>query len=135
MNDSRLVMYHVMDFKKEKQIVSLCRQLGFMTRKLKQSDVNALVGRLAGLKMTEAKTAGAKAPAGYRLPEIIVFSGLSSDVLDRFLTEYKKTGMEPVGLKAVLTLYNSAWSVYELAEELKKERTATLLENPGAVRT
>lgn len=127
MSCSQLVMFYVKELKKEKQIAGLCRQLGFMTRKLKPCDINALVGKIAGLKMSDNKAAGAKAPDGYKLPEIMIFSGISSDVLDRFLAEYKKSGMEPVSLKAVLTPYNSAWSVYELAEELQKERTAMVL--------
>lgn len=62
-----------------------------------------------------------KAPSGYKLPDIIIFSGLADETLDMFLAEYKAEGIEPVEIKAVITQTNIAWSVYELICSIEKE--------------
>lgn len=126
-NNSKLVMFYVQDLNKEKQLNNLCRQLGFECRKLKISEINTEVGTLAGLHAKGTGSEKMDAPMGYKLPEIIIFSGISSDELDKFLAEYKKKGIEPVGLKAILTPHNISWSVYELVQELQRERIAMLL--------
>lgn len=63
-------------------------------------------------------------PALYTLPDCIIFAGVADKVMDDFLARYKSNGIEPTGLKAVVTIHNMNWSLYELLEELKKERTA-----------
>lgn len=129
METSSLVIFHVQDFKKEKQITKLCSQLGLHTRKLCQSDVNKKVGVLAGMKEQKGTKEGIamKAPAGYQLPEVMIFSGVPDGVLDKFLMEYKKAEIPPVPLKAVVTPYNITWTLYELTGELIRERAEILL--------
>lgn len=126
MNHSFLIIYHISNHKKEKQIVNLCRKLGIRTRGLKPSDCNVEVGVLAGVGRMSMKT-HEKAPAGYQLPDILIFSGLPDAALDTFLAEYKECGIEPTGLKSVVTPHNLTWTVYELASELVRERAAILL--------
>lgn len=123
---STLVIYHIQNRKKEKQLTDLCRRLGIRTRALKASDYNMEVGVLAGIHKA-GMSAHEKAPEGYQLPDILIFSGLSDAVLDTFLAEYKKAGIEPTGLKSVVTPHNLTWTVYELTAELIRERTAMLL--------
>ena len=53
--------------------------------------------------------------------EMMVFSGIDSELLDKFLSEYKKNGIEPINYKAVLTVNNIFWTPEELFAELKKE--------------
>lgn len=48
-------------------------------------------------------------------------SGIDSELLDKFLSEYKKNGIEPINYKAVLTVNNIFWTPEELFAELKKE--------------
>lgn len=121
-----LVLFYVRDQKKVQQIAALCRELGFRAKRLYPNAVNQQVGALAELK-PPAKPAGDSAPAGYQLPEIMIFSEFAGDALDLFLAAYKRAGIEPVALKAVVTPHNTAWSLYALAEELKRERAAMLL--------
>lgn len=129
METSSLVIFHVQDFKKEKQITKLCSQLGLRTRKLNQNDINQKVGVLAGMKEQKGTRdgMGMKAPAGYQLPEVMIFSGVPDSVLDQFLMEYKKAGTAPVALKAIVTPYNITWTLYELIGELVRERAAIIL--------
>lgn len=127
---SPLVLYYIRDFKKERQITALCRKLGFRVRALKASDANTEIGVLAGISRAGAKN-HEKAPVLWQFPELLVFSGVPDAGLDGFLAEYKKAGIEPVGLKSVVTPHNLVWTVYELAAELLKEQAAMMLRGKG----
>ncbi len=128
-----LIMYKINETSKEKQVVNLCRKLGLKTRKLKDSDAKITVGTLTGNGKINASpgnqmlnTANQNVPTGYSLPELIVFSGLEDNKLDEFLAEYKKMGIAPISLKAVVTIHNVNWTMYELAEELVRERISIM---------
>jgi hypothetical protein len=128
-----LIMYKINETSKEKQVVNLCRKLGLKTRKLKDSDAKITVGTLTGNGKINVSpnsqmlnTANQNVPTGYSLPELIVFSGLKDNKLDEFLAEYKKMGIAPIGLKAVVTIHNVNWTMYELAEELVRERISII---------
>lgn len=128
-----LIMYKINEPSKEKQVVNLCRKLGLKTRKLKDSDAKITVGTLTGNGKINASldnqmlnTANQNVPTGYSLPELIIFSGLKDNKLDEFLAEYKKMGIAPIGLKAVVTIHNVNWTMYELAEELIRERISIM---------
>ena len=128
-----LIMYKINETSKEKQVVNLCRKLGLKTRKLKDSDAKITVGTLTGNSKINASpdnqmlnTANQNVPMGYSLPELIVFSGLKDNKLDEFLAEYKKIGISPIGLKAVVTIHNVNWTMYELAEDLVRERISIM---------
>lgn len=126
MNHYPLIIYHIQSSKKEKQIIDLCKKLGIHTRKLKVSDCNLEVGVLAGIGRA-GMSPHEKAPAGYQMPDILIFSGLPDERLDRFLEDYREAGIEPTGLKSIVTPHNVTWTVYELTAELIRERTAILL--------
>lgn len=128
-----LIMYKINEPSKEKQVVNLCRKLGLKIRKLKDSDAKITVGTLTGNGKINVSpnsqmlnTANQNVPTGYSLPELIVFSGLKDNKLDEFLAEYKKMGIAPIGLKAVVTIHNVNWTMYELAEELVRERISIM---------
>lgn len=53
--------------------------------------------------------------------EMIVLSGLNSDDVDTFLKEYKKSGLEPIPLRAMLTPHNIHWTPKKLHKELMIE--------------
>lgn len=124
---SGTIMFHINNLKKEKQLKELSRSLGFVTRAIKQQDINKSVGSIClqgGIKGGSLVSKGEKikAPDKYKLPELFIFSGLSDENIDKFLEEYRKSGIEPVGLKAVVTPTNISWSIYELVCELEKEK-------------
>lgn len=124
---SPLVMLYTEDGIRRQQIAMLCAQLGIRIKELKRNDADTAVGRLAGIA-EKTGPGEARAPEGYVLPELMIFSGLADDLLDRFLEAYRLSGLAPVSLKAVLTPYNFNWSLYQLAQELIRERTAMLME-------
>jgi hypothetical protein len=120
------VLYRIDDKKKEKELLLLCRKLGFQTRALKISDAGKEIGVLAGINRINGKS-HEKVPESYQMPEILIFSGVPNTELDRFLAEYKKAGIEQVGLKAIVTPHNLLWTVCELTAEIVRERTAILM--------
>ena len=118
-----LVLYHVEDAAKEKQLSALCRELHLTARRLTNADPDRTVASLCGEKVNANVQ---KAPLGYKLPEVLIFSGFAGEMLDVFLAAYKKAGIAPIPLKAVHTEYNK-WSLYTLCEELRREHAAMLL--------
>lgn len=123
----KLIMFFTRDKNKSEQIINLCKRLDIHTRMIKPTDINMETGNLAGIKTTGGKKEKNKAPIGYDMPEVMVFSGISSENLDFFLEQYKKAGIMPIALKAVLTPYNITWSFYELITELQRERIQMML--------
>ena len=76
------VLFHTNNEAKKAQIFALCRTLHFAARAIAPGDAGQAVGALAGL------SAGApveKLPAGYALPEVLIFSGDAGEALDVFL--------------------------------------------------
>lgn len=84
-----LVLYHVEDAAKEKQLSALCRELHLTARRLTNADRDRAVAALCGEKVNANVQ---KAPAGYKLPEVLIFSGFAGEMLDVFLAAYKKSG-------------------------------------------
>ena len=119
-----MVLYYVQDEKKRIQMEVLCMSMSIGTKQLKPSDLNTQVGTLIGAKNIEPLDPAkeAKAPAIFCMPEIIIFSGIPDKKLDEFLFSYKKVGMTPTKLKAVITPQNASWSLYHLIRELSLER-------------
>lgn len=119
------VFYHIPDPQKAQQIIELCRSLQFTAKPIRSNDAGKTVGMLTGIPGASAKTE--KLPAGYVLPELLIFRDLGDTALDLFLAAYRKSGIQPVALKAVVTQHNTDWTLYALIEELQQERAAMLL--------
>lgn len=118
------ILYYVHDEKKKIQMEVLCMSMSVATKQLKPLDLNTPVGVLAGLKgIAPPDLSGEeKAPAIFCMPEIIIFSGIADKRLDEFLFSYKKIGLTPTNLKAVVTPNNINWTLYHLIRELSAER-------------
>lgn len=125
-NYSALIIYHIQNRKKEKQLTGLCRKLGIRTKALNPADSQKEIGVLAGINRAGAGKHENSLDNG-ALPELLIFSGLSDELLDIFLAEYRKSGIGPISLKAVVTPHNLNWTVRELTAELIRERAAMLL--------
>ncbi len=118
------ILYYVQDENKKIQMEVLGMSMTFATKQLKPSDLNTRVGTLAGLKgIAPPDLSGEeKAPVLFCMPEIIIFSGIADKKLDEFLFSYKKIGLTPTDLKAVVTPKNINWTLYHLIRELSSER-------------
>lgn len=56
--------------------------------------------------------------------QILVLHQFTERRLDQLLLELRKAGVPKIELKAIVTEQNSRWTLYQLYEELKKEREA-----------
>ena len=116
-----MIMMHVDSIEKSKAVTRIAAKLGEKIKPIGYSELNRT---LMGLYTGKPVTRQIKLPPLYVMPELLVFVGMSEEKLDRFLEEYQKAGVEPVALKAVSTMHNANWTVYELIEALKAERAS-----------
>lgn len=118
---ARILLFHV-EQGKAGRIESVSRALGIDILKIDVSSYSQKLGYLAGISGFSRENTtytGSDFPS-----EMMVFSGVDSNMLDRFLDEYKKAFIPPIGLKAVLTPHNIFWSAEDLYKELFREHHA-----------
>jgi hypothetical protein len=97
----------------------ICRRLGIEWMDVARKDYGQKLGTLAGVKGFVRDN---PCYHGSELPgEMLVFAGMNSAQVDAFLAEYKKTGLVPISLKAVVTPDNVFWSADTLFHELMRE--------------
>lgn len=109
------------EIKKEKRsiIKHICRKLGIEMREIRPIDYGQSLGYLAhieGFARQKGNHNGGAFPE-----EMLVFSGMNSDHLDRFLDSCREMNMDPIGLKAVLTPHNVWWTAEHLFQEIRRE--------------
>lgn len=115
---AHILLFHV-ETGKAQQIESLCRKLGIRISRVKLSSYSQKLGYLAGIsgfRRENSSYAGTEFPS-----EMMVFSGMNSDMLDCFLEEYKKASIPSIEMKAVLTPHNIFWRAEDFYRELFKE--------------
>lgn len=117
-SNAKILLFHVQP-EKTKQIESVCRSLKLQTVKIKPSSYNQKLGYLAGIKGFNRENTVYQGPD---FPsEMLVFSGMDSDMVDTFLTKCRESSIPPINLKAVVTPHNVFWSAEALYKELLKE--------------
>ena len=114
-----LLMYCKEETKRQK-IRKLCQQFGMECQLLSVKDGKEEIGVLSGVYEKAMRT-HEMPPFAWQIPELIVFSGLPESRLHLFLDAYRKEGLEPIALKAIVTPHNVMWSIYELSNELASE--------------
>ena len=120
----KILLFRVKNEKAE-QIKNLGRLLDLEISRIDRMQYGEPLGRLAGIPGSYSRFAEGKIYSGPELPaEMMVFSGLESEDLDVFLKKYREAGIEPIGIKAVVTPFNMFWSSHQLFEELMKEHMA-----------
>ncbi len=102
------------------RIRALCAVRRVRMREVPPEDWGEPVGALSGLL---ART-GAAAPAERFDGEMLLLCGFSEAALDTFLRDFRRSGLAPVGRKAVLTPANAMWTSVELFAELDREHRA-----------
>lgn len=116
---AQTVLLFRMDRDKQDAVRQVCNTLNIRMVEVKRSDYTQKLGAIAGISGFKRE---AKAYGGPELPApMLVFSEMNSGQVDAFLDAYKKTGAEPIGLKAVVTAHNIFWSADQLVKELLRE--------------
>ena len=113
----KILLFNINIFK-QSSIIALCSELEMEAAPVPSSQMGNSIGNIF------SQTAKGREPSLVFHDEMLVFCGLSSQQLDAFLASYRKKGIPPIPLKAVLTQYNAKWTPYRLCSELKKEHNA-----------
>ena len=101
------------------RIRTLCAIQKLRLRQVQPEEFGLPVGAVAGV-LPQAEAAAVEPFS----EEMLVLCQLSEADLERFLLGFRKHGIPPVALKAVLTPTNAAWNARALRDELKKEHAA-----------
>lgn len=117
-NSAKLLLFNMNEIKAA-LIGSLCGGMGIRPVKIYRQQYGEKIGALAGIPAFDLS--GAPCQGADFSEEMMVMCFFEKETLDAFLDAYKAAGLPPIGLKAVLTPYNAAWSAEKLYRELKKE--------------
>ncbi|MCC8168765.1 MAG: DUF3783 domain-containing protein, partial [Clostridiales bacterium] len=103
-------------------IADICKSQEIRASQVLPADYRQPLGYLAKIKGFTREKAFYR---GDKFPdEMMVFSGIDSESLDRFLDAYRASGAVPIDRKAVLPLHNINWTPKQLFAELTKEHQA-----------
>jgi len=119
-----LILLYTTNKEKAEAIEKLCQGLSFQFRRLTPADIHCSVAAVVSGDYKFPLGRKAPLPAAYVQPELLIFSGLKDKSLDRFLQQYKKAGLQPIQLKAVVTPFNCNWTIYDLTQQLQREHAA-----------
>ena len=116
-------MQLILTFGLEKQKIKVVRNIAqknnIFVKEIAPKDYRQKIGTLAGIDGFTREKAFYNGP-DFPL-EMMVFSGIDSEQMDKFLADYKQTGEESVPLKAIVTPRNIFWTAEKLFHELWEE--------------
>ena len=124
MNNQARILLFKMNNDRQRSIEGLCRSLSIKTIYIKQASYLQNMGYLAGISGF-SKNSTIYSGSDFD-KEMLVFSGMDSDLTDRFLAAFRQAGLPPVDLKAVITPTNIFWTPIKLYEELMKEHKSII---------
>lgn len=122
MTNKPCILFFQIEPAKAKQIENICLPLKIRIFKIKPASYSQKLGYLAditGFNRENLTYSGARFPT-----EMLVFSGMDSDMVDLFLEKYNEAAIPPIGLKAIITPQNIFWSAEMLFKELWREHHA-----------
>ncbi len=100
--------------------------LGVRVKEIKENQWGQPLASLCGLMPIM------KNPPSVRVTEeMIIFAFFPNALLDQLLSEFKKSRLEPVRLKAVLTEHNQSWNCAQLCAMLGQEAAAFVQNGKG----
>lgn len=102
------------------RVRTLCIIQKLRLRPVRPEEYGEPQGALAGL----LPPTGNPAPAETFDDELLVLCGFSEAALGAFLAGFRRAGIPPVALKAVLTPSNAGWDAVRLHQELCREHAA-----------
>ena len=114
--ESTVLMYNLPPASRT-QVELLCRELGAAARNVEKPRQGLTLGALVGLLP--------EVPGGSQVSgEMLVMAYFDRDMLDDFLRGFRARQIPPIPHKAMLTLTNTAWTGYELYDNISREMAA-----------
>ena len=117
---ARVLYYGLASPQQEFKLRQLLTGLGIRWKRVDARDLNQTVGSLAELDAPVAGTV--PDPATPPAESMIVMHQLSDAQINALLGQIRQSGLN-IGLKAVVTEHNRAWTFLDLAAELRRENT------------
>lgn len=117
-NQARILLFN-MNKDRQLSIEKLCRSLSIKSFYVRPDSYSQSLGYLAGIQgfpRTPSTYNGVELES-----EMLVFSGMDSELTDRFLQAIKDINLPPISLKAIVTPTNIFWTPVKLYQELKTE--------------
>lgn len=115
-----LVLFYHLDGERGAGIRALCVGQKIRVRTVAHAEYSEPIAALAGL----SPLTGSRFSGDAFSDEMLVFCGFSDEQLDRFLKAFRRAGLPPVTLKAVMTPTNASWNSLQLHSELAREHAA-----------
>ena len=116
-----LLCYNLSGEKMQKIRLAAMR-LKIRVRPVEEDEYAQTVAALCGL---EEKTDAAYVGAGFE-DEMLVMANFPAGMMNAFLGLFRRMGIAPVALKAMLTPTNAAWNSEKLHEEIAGEHQAMM---------
>lgn len=117
---AQIILLYGVPAELHKGISKLCAELDIECKKIAKRRYLQPIGCHVGLPGFEQRNEWYE---GGELPSpMLIFSGLSEKMLDRFLYEYKRSELQEIYYRAIVTGYNIHWNVLDLYRELVSER-------------
>ncbi|MFR1833769.1 MAG: DUF3783 domain-containing protein [Lachnospiraceae bacterium] len=110
---------------------SVLVRMGIRIKNVTDGQTGETIGNLLGIKTEEPlnkeeeNTVVSQEKTDNPIEEqMLVLYQFTERRLDQLLLQLRKAGVPKIDLKAIVTEQNSRWTLYQLYEELKKEREA-----------
>lgn len=114
-----VLYYNPLPSPKVMKLKGVLVRMGIRIKNIAPEQVMQQVGYLAGLPGFEEQAIVGELPLVDE--EILVMKDFTSQRLDELLFNLRKSGVEKIQLKAVLTESNSKWTFFQLYQEIKEE--------------
>ena len=119
----RVLCYGFRDAEKLDAVKAVMRGLGIECRTLPEESWRETLGFLLGLRGFKPHTASAEEEFSFP-EEVMVLHHIKGKRLDRVLAAMKAAGVPPIRYKAVVTPFNTLWTLRRLCETMRKEHQA-----------
>lgn len=124
-----VLLAYNMEGERLKKLTGLCMRLKIRLRVVEHTEFGHPLASFVGLDATAVEKNAAENAFS---DEMLVMAYFPRPLLSQFLDTWRKEGMHPVALKAVLTETNSRWDSFALHRELSEE-AAWFKENKQAL--
>ncbi len=103
---------------------SVLVRMGIRIKNVTNEQTGETIGSLLGMEQQGKPDEAGEQMDGAIEEQMLVLHQFTERRLDQLLFQLRKAGVPKIELKAIVTEQNSHWTLYQLYEELRKEREA-----------
>ena len=103
---------------------SVLVRMGIRIKNVTNEQTGETIGSLLGMEQQGKPDEAGEQMDGAIEEQMLVLHQFTERRLDQLLFRLRKAGVPKIELKAIVTEQNSHWTLYQLYEELRKEREA-----------